>query len=110
MNAYETPTPLFADSGRGKIGEDGLCKIDLDPVFLETIESGEQYNHFLTKYGKGDLWIKEENQEHFVVEGTPNLEFSWKIEATQKGFKDCKLEKAPERRIEHEPRERSGIK
>ena len=46
MNAYETPTPLFADSGRGKIGEDGLCKIDLDPMFLETIDPLPLLNTF----------------------------------------------------------------
>ena len=107
LNAYETPRPTFADTGHARIGEDGLCYIDIDQVFLETIDHTHDYRHFLTKYGKGDLWIKESNVDYFIIEGTPNLEFDWKIEAIQKDYNIHNLEKVDlrERNDEEEVKE-----
>lgn len=105
LNAYETPRPTFADTGHGTISEDGLCYVDIGPVFLETIDQNHEYTHFLTKYGQGDLWIRKDlsTKEYFVVEGTPNLEFSWKIEAIQKGYNNYRLEKSSDRFGDYAP-------
>lgn len=92
LNAYETPRPTFADTGHAQIGEDGLCYIDIDSVFLETIDHTHDYRHFLTKYGQGDIWIKESNTDYFIVEGTPGLNFDWKIEAVQRDYNTYNLE------------------
>ena len=111
LNAYETPRPTFADTGHARIGEDGLCYIDIDQVFLETIDHTHDYRHFLTKYGQGDLWIKESNVDYFIIEGTPNLEFDWKIEAIQKDYNIHNLEKVDlrERNDEEEVKETDYI-
>ena len=95
LNAYETPRPTFADTGRAQISNDGFCYIDMDLVFLETIDTVHDYTYFLTKYGQGDLWVRKDlsTKEYFVVEGTPNLEFSWKIEAVQRDYNTYNLEK-----------------
>lgn len=95
LNAYETPRPTFADTGHGTIGEDGLCYVDIESVFYETIDTTHDYRYFLTKYGQGDLWIDKElsTKEYFVVAGTPNLEFDWKIEAIQRDYNTHNLEK-----------------
>lgn len=95
LNAYETPRPTFADTGHGIIGEDGLCYIDIEVVFYETIDTTHDYRYFLTKYGQGDLWIDKSlsTKEYFVVGGTVGLEFDWKIEAIQRDYNTHNLEK-----------------
>lgn len=95
LNAYETPRPTFADTGHGTIGEDGLCYIDVESVFYETIDITHDYRYFLTKYGQGDLWIDKSlsTKEYFVVGGTKGLEFDWKIEAIQRDYNTHNLEK-----------------
>ena len=92
LNAYETPKPTFADTGHAQIDDDGLCYIDIGLVFLETIDQTHDYRYFLTKYGQGDIWIKESNTDYFIVEGTPSLEFDWKIEAVQRDYNTYNLE------------------
>lgn len=93
LNAYETPRPTFADTGHAQLDDAGLCYIDIDLVFSETIDHTHDYRYFLTKYSQGDLWIKESNTDYFIVEGTPNLEFDWKIEAIQRDYNTYNLEK-----------------
>lgn len=91
LNAYETTSPMFGDIGEGEIGEDGLCYIWIDPIFLQTV-SIESYQVFLQKYGAGDLWVKEGNKSCFIVEGTPKLKFGWELKAKQKGFENKRLD------------------
>ena len=80
---YETPTPYFGDIGTGKTDENGEAIIDLDDIFVETIDRHIEYNIFLQKEGRGDIWVEEKECTHFVVKGTPNLKFSWEIKAVQ---------------------------
>ena len=92
LYCYETPSPMFGDIGEGEIGEDGLCHIWIDPVFIKTISS-DSYQVFLQKYGEGDVYIYERKKDHFVVKGSPNLKFGWEIKAKQAGFEDYRLER-----------------
>lgn len=97
LYCYETPTPLFGDIGNGKLDEYGVCYIYIDNIFLETINTNQcQYNVFLTKYDIGDIYVKERHYEYFIVEGTPNLEFSWEIKAKQLGYEMTRLENEEE--------------
>lgn len=89
---YEMAAPIYGDVGGGEIGEDGLCVVDIDDVFLESVESGIEYRVFLQAEGEGNLWVQEKEQTHFSVRGTPGLKFSWEIKARQKGFKTDRLE------------------
>ena len=89
---YETPTPMFGDIGDGVLGEDGLCYIYFDPVFIETISEDCIYYVFLQKEGNGDAWIYEKSKEYFVVKGTPGLMFSWEVKARQKGYEYRRLD------------------
>ncbi|PWL53264.1 MAG: hypothetical protein DBY38_08055, partial [Clostridium cadaveris] len=50
------------------------------------------YQVFLTKYGKGDIWVKERTENYFIVEGTPGLLFGGEIKAKRKGFETDRLE------------------
>lgn len=93
LNAYETPSCLFADYGHGVLNSDGECIINIDTLFLETVTVSEGYEVFLTKYGKGDIWVEETNNTNFKVCGEPNLKFSWNIVLKQKGYENTRLQK-----------------
>ena len=92
INAYETADYYLGDIGEGTIGEDGLCYVSIDDVFMETVNTKCNYQVFLTKYGKGDIWVKERTENYFIVEGTPGLLFGGEIKAKRKGYETDRLE------------------
>ena len=89
---YETPTPYFGDIGSGIVGNDGLCYINIDAIFKETIGGGD-YQVFLQQYGEGSLYVKDRKPDYFVVEGTPNLEFGWELKARQKDGDQLRMDR-----------------
>ena len=92
LYCYETPTPMFGDLGCGKTNDRGTAIVDIDPAFSETINSGIEYQVFLQKEGDGDIWIEEKDTEYFMVQGTPNLKFSWEVKCIQKSFEHLRLD------------------
>jgi phage minor structural protein len=92
LNAYETADCYFGDIGNGITDNNGTCRIDLDPVFLETVNTEVEYVVFLQKNGPGDLWVENKEQTYFTVSGTPGLTFSYEIKAKQKGYEHTRLE------------------
>jgi hypothetical protein len=92
LYAYETPEPLFGDSGGGVIGSDGFCYVEIDDVLSETIRADMAYRVFLQKCGAGDLWVAEKHATHFVVEGTPGLAFDWELKAHQRNYENYRIE------------------
>ena len=91
LYAYETPTPYFGDIGDGVINDDGLCYVAIERIFSETV-SLNNYQVFLQKYGEGDCYVKERKPSHFVVSGTPGLEFGWEIKAKQADMDQIRLD------------------
>lgn len=92
LYCYETPTPLFGDIGEARIDEDGICYVDIDDIFSETIAEQVEYQVFLQKEGEGDCWIAEKHPRYFVIQGTPNLNVAWELKAKQKEFSNIRLE------------------
>nr|DAM49783.1 MAG TPA: hypothetical protein [Caudoviricetes sp.] len=90
---YETATPMFGDIGTAQTDEAGECYINIDDIFAETVNTGVEYQVFLQKEGKGDLWVEEKTDSYFVVKGTENLKFSWEIKAIQRDYEFERLEK-----------------
>ena len=91
LYCYEMPSPMFGDVGEGVIGTDGLCYVNIDPIFAETI-STNQYQVFLQAYGDGKCFVKERKSSYFVVQGEPNLPFGWEIKAKQADFTQMRLD------------------
>ena len=86
MAAFETPTPTFADWGRGECGPDGWCLIALDPRYAETIAQYGQPAWLLTDCdGTGHLWAEDCGQ-YAIVHGAPGQKFSWMAMAAQRGY------------------------
>lgn len=91
INAYETADYLFGDVGESKI-EDGECIVYLDDIFKQVISTDVNYQVFLTKYGKGDIWVSERHSDYFVVQAENDIRFAWEIKAKRKGYENYRLE------------------
>ena len=86
MAAFETPTPTFADWGKGQCGPEGWCLIALDPRYAETIAQYGQPAWLLTDLdGTGHLWAEDCGQ-YAIVHGAPGQKFSWLAMAAQRGY------------------------
>ena len=94
LYCYETPTPLFGDVGEAVIDSDGLCYVDIDDIFSETIAEKVEYQVFLQKEGEGDCWIAEKKPRYFVIKGTPNLKVAWELKAKQRDYELTRLEQS----------------
>lgn len=91
---YETPTPLFGDIGEATLDEEGLCYVDLDDIFSETIAERVEYQVFLQAEGEGSCYIAEKTPRYFVIKGTPNLRVAWELKAKQRDYQNIRLEQA----------------
>ena len=89
---YEMASPMFGDIGHGVVGNDGLCYVDIDSIFAETIDTIQKYYVFLQPYSDKPLFVKEKTENYFVVCGEPNAEFDWEIKAKQSDFPMERLE------------------
>ena len=88
----ESPTPLFEDVGEAVIDDEGLCYVDIDDIFSETIANRAEYQVFLQKEGEGDCWVSDKKPHFFVISGTPGLKVAWDLKAKQGGFETLRLE------------------
>ncbi len=93
LYCYEMPSPMFGDIGEAMTDENGECCIFLDDVFSETIEDGIEYQVFLQKEGKGDLWVEHKEPGYFIVKGAEKLKFAWEIKCKQKEYGAERLER-----------------
>lgn len=92
MNAYETAYAQFGDNGSGTCDENGLCEIEFEPIFAETIDLSKPYQVFLTQTSeKFTKWV-EKREDRFIVHGEPGATFDYMIVARQKGYADIRLE------------------
>lgn len=93
INAYETAEYFFGDLGATNTGANSLVRIDIDPIFKETVNTTMQYQVFLTSYGPGYAWVSERTENYFVIESNaPNLEVGYEIKAKRKGYEGVRLE------------------
>ena len=100
LNAVESADAIFTDIGETTIRENGEVRVDIEPIFLETIETVTQkYQVFLTLYGDGKAYVSERNRDHFIIKGTAGLDIGFEIKAKQKDYANTRLEEFKERRI-----------
>lgn len=92
LNAYETASCFFGDIGESQTDSNGEVIINIDDIFLQTVNTNEEYHVFISKYGKGDIWVEEKNENMFKVKSTlPNIKFSYEIKAKQKNYESERL-------------------
>lgn len=93
LYAYETTSPMFADFGHSKIGDDGTVKIELDEVFAECVEIDlESYINITSYTADAGLYIAEKGEDYFIVAGVVGAEFDWQITYRQKDYRTDRLE------------------
>lgn len=93
INAYETAEYYFGDIGKAKTDKNGQVLIQLDPLFLETINTSIPYHVFVSPYENANVWVEQMDQNSFIVKSSkPNIEFSWEIKAKRKGYENHRLE------------------
>lgn len=92
INAYETAEYYFGDIGRARTNSDGIVCIYMDPLFLETVNTGVPYHIFLTSYSEARIWVSEMYPSYFVIRSDkPNADFVWEIKAKRKGYENDRL-------------------
>ena len=92
MAALETPEPVFSDIGSAQLNNDGLCLLELDPVYAETVERDKALRWLITPTGEGAAWV-EKRGNCAMVHGTPGLTFDWMCIGTQRGYADVYAER-----------------
>ena len=85
MAAMESPEPMFFDSGSAEIGEDGLCYIEINPIYEETTSATVERRWYVTPTSAGALWV-EKQPWGAIVHGEPGASFDWLVGSVQRGF------------------------
>jgi hypothetical protein len=95
MYSMESPEAYFEDFGRGKLDSTGTATVQLDPEFVNIIES--TYDVFLTEYAAGqNLYVSSRDRDKFEVKSNaPGAagEFGYRVVGRRKDLKAGRLEK-----------------
>ena len=92
INAYETAEYYFGDIGESQTDKQGVKIINLDPLFLETVNTSVPYQVFLSSYDDAKVWVFSRNNNMFIVKSDkPNVKFAWEIKAKRKDYENVRL-------------------
>lgn len=93
INAYETAEYYFGDIGESTTDESGICKVMIDSLFLETVNTSVPYQVFVSPYSGAKAWVAERYDTFFVVKSDkPNVKFTWELKAKRLGYENDRLE------------------
>ena len=74
-----------------------IRRIDLDPVFMECVNTDIDYTVEIIKQGWGDFRILEQTRDHFIVESDCcDFTFKYVVTAKRRGFEQERLRKMEE--------------
>jgi hypothetical protein len=91
----------FEDAGAGQLSH-GLARVELDPTYAQTVNTGVDYRVFLTPNGdcKG-LYVSQKTATSFEVHelggGRSNIAFDYRIMAKRRGRENVRLKDLTER-------------
>ena len=92
INAYETAEYYFGDIGESQTDKQGVKIINLEPLFLETVNTSVPYQVFLSSYDDAKIWVFARNDNMFIVKSDkPNVKFAWEIKAKRKDYENVRL-------------------
>ena len=105
LNAYETPEYLFATYGKVTTDSEGYARVEIEPMFLETINTeSENYHVFLSSYANSVVYVEHLEQDYFIVKSDKsNITMSYQLVAYRKGYEDYYLE-TPKSNEEKQPK------
>lgn len=91
LNAYETPEYYFADYGEAVTGDNGKVRVDIDPMFAETVNLSRYMTH-VTPTELVLCAVTHEDIDHFIIETSkPNVLVRWNLVAHRLGYEDVRL-------------------
>jgi hypothetical protein len=99
--AQESPEVWFEDFGEGKL-EGGKARIDLDPLFLETVTINDRSPLKVFIQLKDDcngVYVRPQTKAFEVKElqnGNSSAAFTYRVVAKRKGFETARLDNAPD--------------
>ena len=95
LYAVRSPENWFEDAGSGQLSK-GSARIELDPTFAQTVNTGTEYHVFLTPNGncKG-LYVSQKTANSFEVHelggGSSSIAFDYRIMAKRSGYENVRL-------------------
>jgi hypothetical protein len=97
LAAEESTEVWFSDYGSTRL-VNGLAVVQIDPEFLQTVNTTKDYHVFVTARGDpgGSLYIDNETPSSFEIRetsGSANIKVSYRIAAKRKDFADERLKK-----------------
>ena len=104
LYAFETPEYLFATYGKATTNEDGYVEVEIEQMFLETINTdSKNYHVFVSSYDNATAYACYLETDRFLIKSDkPNIEVSWQLVAYRKGYEDFYLE-TPDSNSEKSP-------
>ncbi len=90
INAYETAEYYYGDIGENEV-KNGICKVEIEPIFSECVNLKVGYQVFLSPYGEGNIFVSERTEDYFIVKGD-DIPFCYEIKAKRRGFENTRLE------------------
>lgn len=103
LYARESPESRYVDEGFGVL-ENGECRIQLDPIFLECIEPDSAQTPWfihVMPYADVDLFVAEIGADYFVVREkgggtTSGARFAWSLSAVRREYAGVRM---PEHKV-----------
>jgi hypothetical protein len=95
MSAIESPKNWFEDFGSAQL-VNGVAVVTLDSTFIQTVNTEQEYQVFLTPYGdcKG-LYVTNRTRKSFEVHelggGTSSLSFGYRITALRRKYENVRF-------------------
>ena len=102
LYAVESPENWFEDFGSAKL-TGGQVIIELDRIFIETVNTEVQYHVFLTPNGDCTPYVTQKTSLSFKVVShgeEPNCAFDYRVVAKRKGYEQARLEVVEEAKQE----------
>jgi hypothetical protein len=97
LYAEEATEVFFSDYGFGRLHK-GMTRVDLEPIFAETVDLTEPYHVFVQGYGAGGFTVERDRTGFRVrglLEADAEAEFSYRVVACRRGYAGTRLERAP---------------
>ncbi len=84
LYAYETASPYFGDLGTAKTDNNCICRIKIDSIFIETVNTNLYYYVFLQSMSKSHVWTKYKGKKYIIIESEePNTRFDFEVKIMQ---------------------------
>ncbi|MCZ8518895.1 hypothetical protein [Paenibacillus caseinilyticus] len=92
LYAMESPENRFEDFGEGEIGDDGSVVIQMDPIFLETVEiNGDDYQVHVTGIDGSGFTVPVRGVDSFTIHGPAGKKFMYRVLAWRLGYHNLRF-------------------